>query len=589
MTTRSIALPTPEAGGLPTSLAMLPLRDTVLFPQAMLPLAAGPGRVAQADRGGARRRPPIGAFTQRDPPRTSRSESGPAPGRHGGHDPQGLKQPDGTLRLVVQGLAPLPHPRGGRRREPFLRARVEEMDEIARRPAIVETEALVRNATTLFRQVVALSPLCPTSSRTAVAERDRARAGSPTSSRPRCPAHAPRRSRSCWRRPTSRRGCSGWSPRSTKEAEVLELGSKIQSQVESEMGKSQREYYLREQLKAIQKELGETDDRTQEIDELREKIEAARHDRGGQEGGAARARPARARCRPRPPSTRWRGPISTGSSRCRGARRPTDTLDLDAARARSSTRTTRASRRSRTASSSTSPCKTMRPAGKDPILCFVGPPGVGKTSLGRSIARALGRKFHRISLGGMRDEAEIRGHRRTYIGALPGPDHPGAAARGVARTRCSCSTRSTSSAWTSAATRPRRCSRCSTPSRTSRSATTTSTWPFDLSQVLFITTANVLDTVPPRAARPDGDHRARRLHRGGEGRASRGSTSCPSRRASTACSTGEHIELDRRGAARCWSAATRARPGCGTSSARSPRSPARWPSAGWRGRRSRSR
>ena len=137
---------------------------------------------------------------------------------------------------------------------------------------------------------------------------------------------------------------------------------------------------------------------------------------------------------------------------------------------------------------------------REPILCFVGPPGVGKTSLGQSIARALGRKFVRMSLGGVRDEAEIRGHRRTYIGALPGPHHPGRCGAPRRATRSSCSTRSTRSAPTGAAIRRRRCSRCSTPRRTTAFVDTYLGVPFDLSQVLFIATANTLDTIPARCA-----------------------------------------------------------------------------------------
>jgi ATP-dependent Lon protease len=203
-----------------------------------------------------------------------------------------------------------------------------------------------------------------------------------------------------------------------KEVEVLTLGSKIQSDIQSEMSKTQREYYLREQLKAIQKELGEGDERTQEIEGLREKIVAA----GMPDEASREALRELDRLAKMPPAAAeytvartyidwllavpWR--VET-----------TDTVDL----ARAQTildEDHEGLPKVKERILEYLAVKTIRPEGKDPILCFVGPPGVGKTSLGRSIARALGRKFHRISLGGMRDEAEIRGHRRTYIGALPG-------------------------------------------------------------------------------------------------------------------------------------------------------------------------
>ena len=140
-----------------------------------------------------------------------------------------------------------------------------------------------------------------------------------------------------------------------KELEVLELGSKIQSQVQSEVGKNQREYFLREQMKAIQKELGEGDDQTKEIEELAEKIEAAGMPETCQEGSASRARPAVEDAGRRPPSTRFRAPISTGSSRCRGRSGPTRSSICRTPRA-CSTPTIPAWRRPRTGSSSTSPC-----------------------------------------------------------------------------------------------------------------------------------------------------------------------------------------------------------------------------------------
>ena len=140
--------------------------------------------------------------------------------------------------------------------------------------------------------------------------------------------------------------------------------------------------------------------------------------------------------------------------------------------------------------------RKLRPDSRGPILCFVGPPGVGKTSLGRSIARAMGREFVRISLGGVRDEAEVRGHRRTYVGALSRAASSRACARRAPTTRCSCWTRSTSSARIFAATPHRRCSRCSIPEQNEKFSDHYLNTPFDLSKVFFITTANMLDTIP---------------------------------------------------------------------------------------------
>src|SRR5262249_50017489 len=203
-----------------------------------------------------------------------------------------------------------------------------------------------------------------------------------------------------------------------KEAEVLELGSRIQSQIQSEMTKTQREYYLREQMKAIQKELGEGDERVQEADELREKIEAA----GLSEEAHREALRELDRLAKMPPASaeytvartylEWLASLpwrkETGGE-----------IDLDRARAVLDDDHW-GLEKIKDRILEYLAVRKIRPDGKDPIICFVGPPGVGKTSLGRSIARALGRTFHRISLGGIRDEAEIRGHRRTYIGALPG-------------------------------------------------------------------------------------------------------------------------------------------------------------------------
>src|SRR5712691_3168884 len=398
----------------PDILGILPLRSAVVFPHAVVPLAAGrPASVRlieEAMKGGRL----VGAIMQKDPSEdtpyfTRLHRVGTVTLIH-----KVLKQPDGTLRLVVQGLS--------RFRivevlatTPYLRARVESLPE--EEPQDLEAQALARSAASLFQQIVALSPALPDELASVVSgtEAPGQVADLIAASLPALPLPL---KQDLLQTVAVKLRLQRLIEALGKEAKVLELGSKIQSEVQSEMSKTQREYYLREQLKAIQKELGEADERTQEIDALREKIEAA----GMTEEEQKEARRELDRLAKMPPAaaeyTVSRTYIDWLVS-MPWTQETTDNTDIETA-ARILDEDHEALDKIKERILDYLAVKKMRPAGKDPILCFVGPPGVGKTSLGRSIARALGRKFHRLSLGGMRDEAEVRGHRRTYIGALPG-------------------------------------------------------------------------------------------------------------------------------------------------------------------------
>ncbi len=406
-----------EAGGtVPEVLSILPLRDTVLFPQAVVPLAAGRETSVRLIEDAARGGRLIGVFGQRDP-----SVEDPQQGdlyRVGTAATilKVVKQPDGIVRLVVQGIARVRIVEMVQTR-PFLTARVEVVEETSPAAGDLETEALMRNAVTLFRQIVELSPFLPdemTGAVQHVSEPGRVADIIAAS----LPALSTQVKQELLETVAVKARLGRLAACLTKEVEVLTLGSKIQSQVESEVGKTQREYYLREQMKAIQKELGETDERSQEIGELRQKIEAAgmteeaRKEALRELDRLAKMPPAAAEYTVARTYLEWLVALPW-------AKETEDNLDLTTARAILD-EDHWALEKVKDRILEYLAVKSMRPAGKDPILCFVGPPGVGKTSLGRSIARALGRKFHRISLGGMRDEAEIRGHRRTYIGALPG-------------------------------------------------------------------------------------------------------------------------------------------------------------------------
>ena len=474
----------------PDILAVLPLRGTVLFPQAVMPLSAGRPSSVRLIEEAVQAGRLVGTVAQRDP-------ADDAPTRAGLHDVgtvtvihKVLKQSDGSVRLVAQGL--------GRFRiveliqtEPYLKARIEAVAE-DEPGEDVELEALTRSVTSLFQNVVALSPALPDELVGVITNVDGPGALADLVAAS-LPSLTLALKQELLETVSVKERLSKLATALGKEAEVLQLGSKIQSEVQSEMSKTQREYYLREQLKAIQKELGEGDERTQEIDALRAKIEAA----GMPEEARAEAMRELDRLAKMPPAAAEYTVARTYIDwlvAMPWAHETTD--DVDIAKARGILDEDHEGLdKVKDRILEYLAVKKIRPEGKDPILCFVGPPGVGKTSLGKSIARALGRKFHRISLGGMRDEAEIRGHRRTYIGALPGQIVQGLRRAGTKNPvlmldeidKLGMDFRGDPASALLEVLDPE------------QNATFRDHYldvPFDLSRVLFITTANVMDTVP---------------------------------------------------------------------------------------------
>src|SRR5436309_2018607 len=475
----------------PDILPILPLRAAVVFPHAMSPLAAGRASSKRLIEDAAKQSRLIAVVMQRDPSEEEPGASGLHPIGTLAMIHRVLKQPDGTLRLIVQGV--------GRLRvvevvetTPYLRARVEFLSDVPAAEQDVEAEALVRSATALFEKVVALSPALPdelanvvTTAEGFSALADVIAASLPTLALP--------VKQQLLETVDVKARLQALVTALGKEAEVLELGSKIQSEIQSEMSKTQREYYLREQLKAIQKELGEGDERTQEIDGLREKIEQA----GMTEEARKEAIRELDRLAKMPPAAAEYTVARTYLDWLIAMPWKTETVDnVDIAGARGVLDEDHVGLdRIKERILEYLAVKKIRPEGKDPILCFVGPPGVGKTSLGKSVARALGRKFHRLSLGGMRDEAEIRGHRRTYIGALPGQIVQGLRRAGTKNPvlmldeidKLGMDFRGDPA------------SALLEVLDSEQNSTFRDHYldvPFDLSRVLFITTANVMDTVP---------------------------------------------------------------------------------------------
>lgn len=476
----------------PPELPVLPLRDTVLFPNSFMPLAVARESSVKLIDEAIATNSPVGVFAQRDAGTEEPGQADLHPTGTLTHIHKMFKLPDGSLRLIVQGLARIRLDHVVQTR-PFLRAAVIEAPTAVQLDDAVEVDALQRNVRATFQQVVQLSP---------VLSDDLTGLSSNISDAGRL-ADFIASSLSTLATPVKQEILDTLDVRSRlenlhrlliKELEVLEIGSKIQSQVQSEVGKNQREYFLREQLKAIQKELGAVDEDTRELDELRNKIDAA----GMPDDVKKEALRELDRLERMPPAAAEYTVSRTYIDwlvTLPWAKRSDETIDL--------VRTQQVLDADHSGLEKAKDriieylaVRKLNPGMKGPILCFVGPPGVGKTSLARSIATSLGREFVRVSLGGMRDEAEIRGHRRTYVGSLPGQIIQGlrrAGARNPVFILDEIDKLGTDFRGDPASA----LLEVLDPEQNHTFRDHYLDVPFDLSEVLFITTANVLDTLPP--------------------------------------------------------------------------------------------
>jgi ATP-dependent Lon protease len=471
------------------TLPILPLKETVVFPDSMTPLAIGQERSVRLVDEAVTNDRPVALVTTRDSEQDAVSaediyEIGTAAVIH-----KMIRVPDGTLRVLVQGLERV-HLERIVEEEPYLVGEFTQLPDVVGREK--EIDALARNVEALFSRIIGLVPYLPDELQLAAANADN-------------PSGLANLIATVMRLKTEEKQelleeadvearLRKLTVILNRELEVFELGTKIQSQVQSEMEKGQREYFLRQQLKAIQEELGEGDEQQADLAELRARIEEA----GLPEEADKQARRELDRLAKLPPAAAEYGVIRTYLEWILSLPwnvTSEDDLDLNRAQRILDEDHYDLEKVKERIVEQLAVSKLKQDV-SGPILCFVGPPGVGKTSLGHSIARTLGRKFVRISVGGVRDEAEIRGHRRTYIGAMPGTiiralrdaesrnpvfmideiDKMGADWRG-----------DPSSAMLEVLD----------PAQHSTFRDHYLDLPFDLSRVLFICTANQLEPIPP--------------------------------------------------------------------------------------------
>jgi len=396
------------------SLPILPVRDTVLFPHAVLPLTVGRDSSVQLINSLGEDKT-IVVIAQREarvdaPQPTDLYTVGTLAIVH-----KVVKMPNQSLFVFAEGLERVRLAEFSQL-SPFMRAQVTPIPETIP-PKNSEIEALQRNVLTLFQQIVAGSPtLSDELSTVAMNIEEPGRLVDFIASS--LPSLSTADKQDTLETTDVRIRLEKVNQHLAKELEVQQLRNKIQSEVQDRVQQTQREYYLREQIKAIQKELGEQDEGARDTEDLKQKIESAgmpdevKKEALKELGRLSRMSPMAADYSVTRNYIEWLAVLpwaktSGGEIEIPKAKEILDTDHYDLQKVKDRILDYLSVRR-------------LKPTMKGPILCFVGPPGVGKTSLGKSIARALGRKFVRLSLGGVHDEAEIRGHRRTYIGALPG-------------------------------------------------------------------------------------------------------------------------------------------------------------------------
>jgi ATP-dependent Lon protease len=402
-----------EKVSMPTQLAILPVRNTVLYPSVVLPLMIARGRsvkLVDSVLGGSRL---LGVVAQKDPAKEDPGEDDLYHMGSVGTILKMLKFPDDSIRVLVRGIQRIRIKRFTSS-DPFFMAEVEPLENILA-PG-VEVDALVQNIRQQFGKLIENSPILPGETQVAAQNID-----DPGMLADFVATNLNLKledMQSVLQVLDINERLEKVAHLLGREIQVLELGSKIQDEIKSQIDQSQREYYLRQQMKAIKKELGEDESSSREIEEIEKRIlEAAMPEEARKEADKELARLSRMH----PESAEYTVARTYLDWLCElpWSKSTKDNLDIEEVHTVLD-EDHYALEKPKERILEYLAVRKLKDDMKGPILCFVGPPGVGKTSLGRSIARAMGRKFERLSLGGVRDEAEIRGHRRTYVGALPG-------------------------------------------------------------------------------------------------------------------------------------------------------------------------